>query len=296
MILSLFPTWLVPDTETFGTSVIRIALTLLGAWIVQRVLFLLVWRAERWFVRATHGSPHGVQRARTLAQMSRHLVTSLLGVGVLVHVLEILGWDVKPLLVGASILGAALGFGAQFLVRDLIAGAFILIEDQFAVGDQVEVNAQVATVEAVTLRVTRLRDPQGRVLFVPNGEMKIVVNHSRGWKLAAVELPVAIDQDLGRALAIGGEIAAAVNAQDALREQLEEPLQLVGLERIGPEGAVLRLAARARSSVAAATVAREARRIGLEQLRLGGIRVSAGGATTIIHASIPEPPATPRGE
>src|SRR5437868_4649764 len=77
------------------------------------------------------------------------------------HALEILGWDVKPLLVGASILGAALGFGAQFLVRDIIAGTFIFIEDQFVVDDTIEVNGQAATVEAVTLRSTRLRDFHG---------------------------------------------------------------------------------------------------------------------------------------
>src|SRR5262249_60472353 len=143
-----------------------------------------------WLVRAARDTGHGAQRARTIGQILKNAVTAVVVAWAAVHGLDILGWDVKPLLVGASILGAALGFGAQFLVRDVIAGTFIFIEDQFVVGDTIEVNGQPATVEAVTLRSTRLRDFQGRELHVPNGEMKVVVNHSRGWNRGAGELAV----------------------------------------------------------------------------------------------------------
>jgi small conductance mechanosensitive channel len=85
----------------------------------------------------------------------------------------ILGWDVRPLLAGAGLLGVALGFGAQTLVRDWIAGIFILAEDQFSVGDLIEINGKAATVEMLGLRATRLRDFNGNLHFVPNGEMKI---------------------------------------------------------------------------------------------------------------------------
>ncbi|HEV2105889.1 MAG TPA: mechanosensitive ion channel domain-containing protein, partial [Candidatus Eisenbacteria bacterium] len=260
MLAWTWPQWLEPDAQKVGVAAGRLALTVLGALIVQRLAFLIVRRVERWLGEATSASPQGVQRSRTLAQIARHSITTLLGVWVVMHGLEILGWDVKPLLVGASILGAALGFGAQFLVRDVIAGVFILVEDQFSVGDAVEVNGQVATVEGLTLRVTQLRDYQGRVLFVPNGEMKIVVNHSRGWNRAVVDLPLAANQDLGRAFEAAEAAAAQLNADPAFKDALLEPFAVQGLERLGPEGAVLRVVARAVSNADAGRAAREARR------------------------------------
>ncbi|HEY6196185.1 MAG TPA: mechanosensitive ion channel domain-containing protein, partial [Candidatus Eisenbacteria bacterium] len=240
------PQWLTPDPERIGVNAARLVLTLLAAWLVQRLFFLLVRRGEQWLVRAARETGHGVQRARTIGQILRHAVTAVVGAWACVHTLEILGWDVKPLLVGASILGAALGFGAQFLVRDVIAGTFIFIEDQFVVGDLIEVNGQSATVEAVTLRSTRLRDFNGRELHVPNGEMKIVVNHSRGWNRAVVDLPVAPGQDLVRVLQITGAVITELNADPAWRHLLVDPFVVMGIERVGPEGAHVRVAARAR--------------------------------------------------
>jgi small conductance mechanosensitive channel len=104
------------------------------------------------------------------------------------------------LLAGAGIVGLAVGFGAQTLVRDVIAGVFILLENQFAVGDIIEIAGKPATVEAVTVRSTTLRDYNGYVHFVPNGEMKIVTNRSRGWNRVFIDVVVAGDQDADRAL------------------------------------------------------------------------------------------------
>ncbi|MCC6650310.1 MAG: mechanosensitive ion channel family protein [Candidatus Eisenbacteria bacterium] len=294
MICAFLPPWLVPDSERIAEAAVSVALTLALAWLLQRIGFLVVRRLERWMVSATHGREAGVQRARTLGQMFRHLITTLVSAGALLHVLEIFGWDVKPLLVGASILGAALGFGAQFLVRDVIAGAFILIEDQFSVGDAIEVNGQVGTVEAVTLRSTRLRDLSGRLLFVPNGEMKIVVNHSRDWHLAAVDVPIAPNQDLERALALAEGVAGEINADEDLRSRLLEPLGVLGIERVGPEGAVLRMMARALPGAAAFDVSREARRRLMARLREAGVRVASGAEVEYVSASRAAPFAEPQ--
>jgi small conductance mechanosensitive channel len=276
MLLFVLPKWLLPDTERLtehlGEAAVSIALTVAGAWLVQRVGFLVIRRSERWMIRASQGSEHAIQRARTLGQISRHTITSLVAGAALLHSLDVLGWDVKPLLVGASILGAALGFGAQYLVRDIIAGAFILIEDQFTIGDRIEVNGQIGTVEAITLRMTQLRDFTGRILFVPNGEMKVIVNHSRGWNLAIVDVPIATDQDLAGALVVAAKAAEELSAIGWLREKLYEPLQLVGLDRIGHEGAVLRLAGKAHADGGAFLVAREGRSLLMQRLREAGIR------------------------
>jgi small-conductance mechanosensitive channel len=274
MIASL-PAWLVPDPEHLGTTLVRLALTVLVAWVLQRLGFLLVWRAERWLARAAKNRPAARQRARTLAQTTRHLVTTVVGVGALIHGLDVLGWDVKPLLVGASILGAALGFGAQSLVRDVIAGAFVLIEDQFSVGDAVEVAGVVATVEDVTLRSTRLRDYRGRLLFVPNGEMRIVINHSRDWHRSLVDVPLAPDQDLALALRKAAEVVVTLAADANLAPLWLEPPQVLGIERAGPDGITLRFALRTAPGLAAATSAREARRVALTHLREAGVRLAS---------------------
>jgi len=277
--------WLPPEMGPVGRTLVGLAVTLVAAWLLQRLGFLLVWRAERWLVRSARESEHAVQRARTLAQSARHLVTTIVGVGAFFHVLEVLGWDLRPLLVGAGILGAALAFGAQTMVRDLIAGVFILVDDQFSVGDTVEVNGQAATVEGVTLRSTRLRDWQGRLLFVPNGEMRIVVNYSRGWQLAIVDLPLAVNQDLGQVLDVAATIADEVNADAGLKGHLLEPMKVLGIERLGIDGAFVRLAARALPGLPAATVAREGRRIALARMHEAGLR--AAGDPELKYASRP---------
>ena len=289
MLLDITSSWLPPETGPVGKTFAGLALTLLAAWLLQRLGFLLVWRAERWLVRSAHGSEQSVQRARTLAQSARHLVTTIVSVGAFFHALEVLGWDLRPLLVGASVLGAALAFGAQTMVRDVIAGVFILVDDQFSVGDTVEVNGQAATVEGVSLRSTRLRDWQGRLLFVPNGEMRIVINHSRGWQLAIVDLPLAVNQDLGRVLKVAAAIADEVNADPALQPHRLEPMTVVGIERLGVDGAFVRLVAKALPGAGAATVARQGRRIALARMHSAGLR--AAGDPELKYAPQPPPAA-----
>lgn len=269
------PPWLTPDTERIGLFLVRLVLTLVAAWLAQRVLFMLVHRGEHWLVRAGRDTGHRAQRARTVGQILRHAVTAMLVAWAFVHTLEIFGWDVKPLIVGATVLGAAFGFGAQFLVRDVIAGIFIFVEDQFVVGDTIEVNGQPATVEAVTLRSTRLRDFQGRELHVPNGEMKIVVNHSRGWNRAIVDLPVAAGQDLAEVLRVTGTVVTELNDDSAWRELLVEPFAVVGFERVGTDGALLRIVARALPGGDAARLSREARLRVLQRWKAEGIRTVA---------------------
>src|SRR5262249_3240774 len=227
-----------------------------------------------WLVRAARDTGHGAQRARTIGQILKNAVTAVVVAWAFVHGLDILGWDVKPLLVGASILCASLGFGAQFLVRDVIAGTFIFIEDQFVVGDTIEVNGQAATVEAVTLRSTRLRDFQGRELHVPNGEMKIVVNHSRGCNRAIVDVPVAPGQDMSRVLAVTNQVADELNQDAAWRDLLVDPFVVMGLERVGSDGAMLRMVARTRPGGDAARLSREARLRLLQRWQEAGIHTA----------------------
>ena len=263
---------LIPESEKLAEMGIRLALTLGGAFLLTQLARLLVGRVRHWMVRAGHDRPGSVQRAQPVGQTLRSLLTAVIWAGAFIHVLAVFGWDVKPLLAGAGILGVALGFGAQTLVRDLIAGYFILIENQFAVGELVEVAGQPALVEEVTLRCTRLRSFNGFVHFVPNGEFKTVTNRSRDWNRLTVDLPVGANQDLGRALQLCRGVVDGLNAEPAWRERLIEPAELWGVESLAGAEAQLRIVVRSRPGADAFQVARELRLRGHDALVAGNIR------------------------
>jgi small-conductance mechanosensitive channel len=266
---------LLPESEKLLDSAVRIGLTVVVGFLIQRLLFLLAGRVETWIVRADRQHAHAQQRARTLGLILRNLCTVLVAGAVIIHSLAVLGWDVQPLLAGAGILGVALGFGAQTLVRDVIAGIFILAEDQFAVGDLIEVNGKAATVEVLTVRSTTLRDFNGHLHFVPNGELKIVVNRSRGWSRLAVDVPIAADQDVERGLDVCEKVAAAMNDDDAWRPRLLDPVEVWGVEGLTGAEALVRLVVRARPGADAPEAARELRRRIVRGLAAAGVRMAA---------------------
>jgi small conductance mechanosensitive channel len=295
--MSLLPAFLpllrlLPESEKLAEMGIRLALTLGGAFLLMQAAFLVVGRVQHWMVRAGHDRPGAEQRAKTVGQTLRNLLTTVVWAGAFVHALDIFGWDVKPLLAGAGILGVALGFGAQTLVRDLIAGFFILAENQFAVGDLVEVNGQPALVEEVTLRTTRLRSFNGFVHYVPNGEFKTVTNRSREWNRLTVDVPVGANQDLARALRLCRGVVDGLNAEPAWRGRLLEPAELWGVESlVGPE-VQLRMVVRSRPGADAFQVARELRLRCHDALVAGSIRTGSSREIAITPLSAgPAPPA-----
>jgi small conductance mechanosensitive channel len=256
---------------------LRTALALIVAILIQRLGFLLVGRGERW-IRASQ-TGENEQRARTIGQILRNLITVLVIVGVAVQILAIFGWDVRPLLAGAGIVGVALGFGAQTLVRDVISGMFILAENQYGVGDLIEVNGRPATVEAVTVRSTTLRDFNGYVHFVPNGEMKTVVNRSRGWNRATVDIAIPNGQDADRALETCREVAAEMSAAPGWRDRLLEPILVWGLETTGTTAdAIVRMVVRAKPGGDLPEATRELRLRAVRTLAEAGIRMAAPAA------------------
>jgi small-conductance mechanosensitive channel len=187
---------LIPESEKLAELGIRLALTMGGAFLLMQLAWLLVGRVRHWMVRAGHDRPGSVQRAQTVAQTLRSLATAVIWAGAFVHALAIFGWDVKPLLAGAGILGVALGFGAQTLVRDLIAGYFILIENQLAHGELVEVDGQPALYAAAQLwRLRSLRaewrvqdghEPQPRLEPAHRGRAR---GRQRGPRAGAAAVP-----------------------------------------------------------------------------------------------------------
>jgi small conductance mechanosensitive channel len=265
---------LLPDAQMLVILSVRIAATIVVAFLIQRMLFFFVGRFEMWVVRLGHGDEHARRRAAAIGQMLRNLCNVIVVGGVIVHVLALFGWDVRPLLAGAGILGVALGFGAQTLVRDVIAGVFIIAEDQFGVGDVIEVNGRIGTVEALTVRATTLRDFNGFLLFVPNGEMKIVINRSREWNRVAVDVPIAAGQDLDTVLEVCRKVAGEVSGLAPWRERLMGDIEVWGIETLGAQEVSVRFVIRTAPGGDVHNVARELRRRVHDALTRAGVRLA----------------------
>jgi small conductance mechanosensitive channel len=159
-------------------------------------------------------------------------------------VLAEFGVDLAPILASAGIVGVAVGFGAQNLVRDFLSGMFMLLEDQYGVGDIVDLGEASGVVEAVGLRITTLRDTNGTVWYVRNGEILRVGNKSQGFAVAVVDLPVAHHADVPEAIALAGTTATERLTGEDLVADVLEPVDVLGVEKVGPEGVTLRLTVR----------------------------------------------------
>jgi small conductance mechanosensitive channel len=182
------------------------------------------------------------QRAGALGAVLRSVASIIIYAVAIIMVLGEFDVSLAPLLASAGIAGVALGFGAQTLVRDFLSGIFILIEDQYGVGDFVDLGEATGVVEEVTLRITRVRDVQGTLWHVPNGEIRRVGNQSQLWARVILDVEVAYDTDIAEASAVVKEVADSVwrEGSEAL-PILEEP-ELWGVESFGPDAIVLRLA------------------------------------------------------
>ena len=283
---------LLPDAQILVSLSVRIAATLLVAFLFQRLLFFFVGRFEHWIIRLGHQEEHARRRAAAIGQILRNLCSVVVAGAVIVHILDLFGWDVKPLLAGAGILGVALGFGAQTLVRDVITGVFIIAEDQFGVGDVIEVAGRIGTVEALTVRATTLRDFNGFLLFVPNGEMKIVINRSREWNRVAVDVPIAAGQDLDTVLEVCRAVAAEVSAEAPWRERLMGDIEVWGIETLGAQEVSVRFVIRTGPGGDVHGVARELRRRLHDALTRVGVRLAPPRETPWGPRNAGEPPGT----
>jgi small-conductance mechanosensitive channel len=184
------------------------------------------------------------QRAEAIGSVLRSFASIVtLGIAV-VLVLGELGINLAPIVASAGVVGVALGFGAQNLIKDFIAGIGIILEDQYGVGDVVDLGEASGTVEAVGLRITRLRDVNGVVWYVRNGEILRVGNKSQGFAQVVIDMPVAHDTDLERARTVMQEVADALYADEDWAAMLLAEPESLGVEQITAEGVFLRLVVR----------------------------------------------------
>ncbi|MGI9017828.1 MAG: mechanosensitive ion channel family protein [Euzebya sp.] len=182
-----------------------------------------------------------VQRTETIAAVLGSIAVFIVYLIAVFVALAKVNIEVGPLVAGAGVIGVALGFGAQSLVKDFLSGVFMILEDQYGVGDIIDAGEATGTVEGVTLRVTRLRDVEGTVWHIPNGEIRRVGNLSQLWSRSLLDIGVAYDTDLDHAGEVITRIATEMAQHPDWAESILEPAELWGVQQFGPSEVVLRL-------------------------------------------------------
>ncbi|MDQ6937020.1 MAG: mechanosensitive ion channel family protein [Actinomycetota bacterium] len=187
-----------------------------------------------------------LQRAETMGNLLRSIVTVAVWIIAVVTILGELGVDLGPFLAGAGIAGIALGFGAQHMVRDFLSGMFMLIEDQFGVGDVIDVGPASGVVESISLRSTRLRDVEGTVWHVPNGTIARVANKSQQWSRALLDIEVAYATDTDHAESVIQQVADDLWRDPQWSADILGRPEVWGVENLGADGVTIRLVVKTR--------------------------------------------------
>jgi moderate conductance mechanosensitive channel len=228
--------------EAHTQNALRIVLILVLAWVVGGVLRSIIKRIER---LSDDGDPNGSseleKRAHTIGRVLRQAASVLVWSITIMLVLAEFGVDLKPILAGAGILGLAVGFGAQTLVKDVITGFFILLENQISVGDTVTAAGCTGVVEAVNLRTTVLRDVEGTTHIIPNGAITVVANATRDWTRALLDVGVAYKEDTDRCEMVLRDVGAELEKDAVFGKKLAGPFEYPGVVKLDDSAVVLRV-------------------------------------------------------
>jgi small-conductance mechanosensitive channel len=220
------------DWETFlRKDFPKILLVLVVSVVLVRLLKLATSRLAE-FSRGTRHTGLRAQQMRTLASVLNSVGTAVIVFLAAMQILPLMGINMGPLLASAGVAGLAIGFGAQTLVHDVINGFFILMENQYDVGDMVRIGAVAGTVESMTLRRTSLRDETGAVHFIPNSEIKIVSNLTRDWAQLALHVSVDYRENSDRVIELLREVGTALRNDPKFADLLVADAQVPGIERV----------------------------------------------------------------
>jgi moderate conductance mechanosensitive channel len=240
---------LAADLRLDGAEAVRDGSQLLVIWLFAWLAVVAIRLAARRIEHAVDGgivsgiASRREKRGKTISQLLR-----VVGRAAVVIVALLLTFnlfiDIGPLLASAGIIGLAFSFGAQSLVKDVLSGFFMLVEDQFALGDVIEAAGRSGVVEKMSLRVVVLRDTDGTIHIIPNGEIKTVSNKTRGWGRAVVDVGVPYGEDVDRALAVLGDETKRIAADPAWAAVLDGPIEVTGVEALGEHAYTIRILAR----------------------------------------------------
>lgn len=256
MVRSEFLTRMIATTLPIA---VRVAIIIIVAWVLNRVVRRMIRKfvsglteqgLERFHSVRGKGplastSPVNLQRAamrtETIGGVLRSLSSVAIWVFAILMVISEFGYSLGPLIAGAGIVGIALGFGSQKLVQDFLSGIFMILEDQYGVGDIIDAGEAIGTVEALGLRTTRVRDVRGTVWHIPNGEISRVGNFSQEWSRALLDIGVAYDTDLGHATEVIERVATAMYEDADWSEMFVEEPSVWGVQDLGDSDIAIRL-------------------------------------------------------
>ncbi|KPL02592.1 MAG: hypothetical protein AMJ90_05440 [candidate division Zixibacteria bacterium SM23_73_2] len=224
------------------THGVKIAFILLGAFIAYRIVKVIIHRFEKVVLKQEGVVPSETEkRAKTLGRIIQTGLMAVILAVALMMIIRELGLDIGPLIAGAGIIGLALGFGAQSLVKDVINGFFILMEDQYRVGDVVSVAGVGGVVEQMSLRTTVLRDLEGKVHFIPNGSISTASNMTKEWSRALLDIGVAYKEDVDKVMETLKEIADGMQKDPDYSEIILEPLQILGVDDFADSAVIIKV-------------------------------------------------------
>lgn len=294
--------WVEQNWSTWLNTGLRIALILVVALVLRmllrRALTKLIERMNR-SAQAVEGTALGgllvnVERRRQRSEAIGSVLRSVSSFVILgtagLMILGAFKIDLAPLLASAGVAGVAIGFGARNLVTDFLSGVFMIMEDQYGVGDSVDAGVASGEVIEVGLRVTKLRGDNGEIWYVRNGEIKRIGNLSQGWATATVDVMVRSSEDLDHVRSVIGEVADDLAKSDPWNEQLWGPVEVLGLNEVLLDSMTVRVAAKTMPGKALG-VERELRWRIKQAFDAAGIRIVGGLPPTIEEASALDPTA-----
>jgi len=224
-----------------ATAVVALRITLIAvvAWIAATVLNRMI-RMFREHISQRMGDAEQQKRAATIGRVFRYIVSVVVSLMAGILILSELGVSIAPILGAAGVVGLAIGFGAQSLVKDYFTGFFILLENQLTTGDVVEIAGKSGLVEDVTLRFVRLRDYSGNVHYVPNNLITTVTNMSRGFAQAVVDVGIAYREDTDHVFEVMREVSREMRSDLAFESKILDDLEIAGVESWADSAVVLR--------------------------------------------------------
>jgi len=220
--------------KVLGILIALIILSQMSRWIVK-------WLERFVPEKDTLQAAEAKKRAQTLGNILRHALLIVISFIALMMILGELGIQLGPLLATAGIGAVAVGFGAQSLVKDVISGFFIILENQYRIGDVIEVAGVSGLVESVNLRKTVLRDLEGKVHTVPNGEIKVVSNLSKEWSRVVLDIGISYRKEIDPMIDLLTQIGKELEAEEPYKSAILEPAQILGVERFGESQLVIRM-------------------------------------------------------
>mgnify|MGYP001773154621 CR=1 FL=1 len=229
--------------EWLRTSGIRIVVIIIGAYVILRLISVLIRRVEKLIVKDTgdlFANLETQKRVRTLGNILNKAAFVTVSVLAIMMILREIGMDITPLITGAGIIGLAIGFGAQNLVRDVISGFFIIMENQVRVGDVAVINGTGGLVEEINLRTIVLRDLEGTVHVFPNGTINTLSNKTRGWSRYVIDVGVAYKENVDEVMQVLKEIGEELYKDERFRPAILEPLEILGVDNFGSSEVIIK--------------------------------------------------------